>query len=248
MTLMAVALFAVGYMQVNLRNDIDRVDRAIAESSQKQQGRMDAMEQRASNLEQDSSDLRSQGSTASKAIQDTQKRLAQTRSSTDKKIADANDKAAKQVSELSDRQEARLGTMQGSLDEARSKLDTAVGDLGQQSGLIAHNRDELADLKRRGERDYIEFDLKKAKEYKRVADLSLKLNKADRGRQRYTLEVLVADKRLEKRDKTALEPLQLYMPGNRRMVEIVVWDVKQGSHYRIRQHSEELKQSPKEVV
>src|SRR3989304_5941776 len=99
-------------------------------------------------------------------------------------------------------------------------------DRGVQSGLIAKNRDELDELKRRGERDYFDFDVKKTKQFSRAGPVSVLLNKTDPKRQKYTVTLLANDKRIEKKDKTLLEPVQFYLQGTRHLVEIVVFPVE----------------------
>ena len=54
----------------------------------------------------------------------------------------------------------------------------------------------------------------------------MKLKNADAKRSRYTLEVLADDKRVEKKDRTINEPVQIYVSGNRQPYEIVVNQVK----------------------
>ncbi len=114
----------------------------------------------------------------------------------------------------------------GSLAETQAKLERAIGDLGVQSGLIAKNSSELDELKRRGERNYFEFDIKKSKEYVRVGTISVRLNKTDTKRQKYTVTLLANDKAIEKKDKTLLEPVQFYLQGTRHLLELVVYDVQ----------------------
>src|SRR3984893_15196423 len=65
------------------------------------------------------------------------------------------------------------------LETTKSKLERATGDMGVMSGLIARNHDDLEDLKRRGERNYYEFTLKKAKAPQRVGPIQLNVNKTD---------------------------------------------------------------------
>ena len=40
------------------------------------------------------------------------------------------------------------------LEATKGRLERASGDMGVMSGLIAHNRDDLEELKRRGDRNY----------------------------------------------------------------------------------------------
>ena len=56
--------------------------------------------------------------------------------------------------------------------------------------------------------------------------MMLTLKKADPKKNRYTVEVMADDKRLEKRDRTINEPVQIYVAGNRQPNEIVVNEVK----------------------
>ena len=113
------------------------------------------------------------------------------------------------------------------LEATKSKLDRATGDMGVMSGLIARNHDDLEELKRKGDRNYYEFTLQKAKSAQRVGPVQLKLDKADQKKSRYTMTVLADDKSIEKKDKTAGEPVQFYVKGSARSApyEIVVFDV-----------------------
>jgi predicted nucleic acid-binding Zn-ribbon protein len=113
------------------------------------------------------------------------------------------------------------------LEATKGKLERATGDMGVMSGLIAHNRDDLEELKRRGDRNYYEFKVTKSKTPQRVGPVQLTLNKVDQKKAKYTMTVFVDDRSIEKRDKTAGEPVQFYLKGATRMApyEIVVFDV-----------------------
>ena len=113
------------------------------------------------------------------------------------------------------------------LETTKSKLERATGDMGVMSGLIAHNRDDLEELKRRGDRNYYEFKVTKSKAPQRVGPVQVTLNKTDQKKGKYTMTVFVDDRSIEKKDKTAGEPVQFYLKGNARLApyEIVVFDV-----------------------
>lgn len=125
----------------------------------------------------------------------------------------------------------KLGTdvtgVKNDLEDTKSKLERATGDMGVMSGLIARNHDDLEELKRRGDRNYYEFTLQKAKTPQRVGPVQMSLNKTDQKKSRYTMTVLADDKAIEKKDKTAGEPVQFYVKGTARYApyEIVVFDV-----------------------
>jgi len=113
------------------------------------------------------------------------------------------------------------------LETTKGKLERTQGDMGVMSGLIAHNRDDLEELKRRGDRNYYEFTLNKGKTPHRVGPVQVTLSKADQKKSRYTMTVFVDDRSIEKKDKTVGEPVQFYVKGSSRMApyEIVVFDV-----------------------
>ncbi len=128
---------------------------------------------------------------------------------------------------------SEVGTVKTEVASTRSELEKTIaelksvrGDLGVQSGLIATNAKELAALKALGERNYFEFNLAKTKTPQRVGDVAIQLKKADPKRNRYTIEVIADDKRVEKKDKTANEPVQFYVSGGALPYEIVVNEVR----------------------
>jgi len=113
------------------------------------------------------------------------------------------------------------------LEATKGKLERSLGDMNVMSGLIAHNRDDLEDLRRRGDRNYYEFTLQKSKNAQRVGPVQMSLNKTDPKKAKYTLTVVADDRTIEKKDKTSGEPVQFYVKGSSRMApyEIVVFDV-----------------------
>jgi len=115
----------------------------------------------------------------------------------------------------------------GDLEATKGKLDRSLGDMNVMSGLIAHNRDDLEELRRRGDRNYYEFTLTKSKNAQRVGPVQMVLNKTDPKKATYTITVVADDKTIPKRDKTSGEPVQFYVKGSARLApyEIVVFDV-----------------------
>ena len=117
--------------------------------------------------------------------------------------------------------------VKNALEVTKSKLECAIGDLGVMSGLIARNHDDLEELKRKGDRNYYEFTLQKSKTPQRIGPVQISLNKTDQKKSGYTVTVLADEKAIEKKDKTAGEPVQFYVKGTQRYspYEIVVFDV-----------------------
>lgn len=141
-----------------------------------------------------------------------------------------------QLKEVTTKTGSELGSLSGKVatvselsEKNRDDLEATIrdlksvkGDLGVQSGLIATNAGELNALRQLGERDYFEFDLRKEKASKRYGNVSIRLRKADEKRNKYNIEIWVDDKKMEKKDKNLLEPVQFYSYGTRIPSEIVV--------------------------
>ena len=112
------------------------------------------------------------------------------------------------------------------LQNTISELKRVRGDLGETSGLVATNGRELQALKALGERNYFEFNLGKTKEPRKVGDITLLLKRTDPKRNKFTVEIVADDKKVEKKDRNVNEPLQFYVAKARQPYELVVNEVK----------------------
>jgi DNA repair exonuclease SbcCD ATPase subunit len=133
----------------------------------------------------------------------------------------ANAKIADVSTDLSGVKSQALAT-DAELKKTINNLNSVKGDLGVQSGLIATNGNELAALRRLGERNYVEFKLGKTKAPQRVGDITLMLRKTDPKKNKYTVDVMADDKLTEKKDKNVNEPVQFYTAKARQPYELVV--------------------------
>lgn len=189
-------------------------------------------------------DLKGQMEVTSQKIGMTQTELADARSRAEairKQQAASDAKLSQQIAENQKASEEKIGAVasdvtgakkdiestRSDLEATKSKLERATGDMGVMSGLIARNHDDLEELKRRGDRNYYEFTIQKSKTPQRVGPIQIRLNKTDQKKSKYTMTVLADDKSIEKKDKTAGEPVQFYVKGSSRLApyEIVVFDV-----------------------
>ncbi|GIU77837.1 MAG: hypothetical protein KatS3mg005_1075 [Bryobacteraceae bacterium] len=118
-----------------------------------------------------------------------------------------------------------LSSTKSELEKTIAQLKSVAGDLGVQSGLIATNSKELAALKALGERNYFEFNLGKTKQPQRVGDVMIQLKRTDQKRNRFTIDIIADDKKVEKKDRTINEPIQFYTSKARQPYEIVVNEV-----------------------
>jgi hypothetical protein len=118
-----------------------------------------------------------------------------------------------------------VASTKADLESTKQKLQSTIGDLGVQSGLIAHTRDDLEVLKHKGDRNYYEFTLLKGAKPQPVATVSLQLKKTDAKRGRFTLNVTSDDRTIEKKDRNIAEPIQFYSGRDHMLFELVVWTV-----------------------
>lgn len=113
------------------------------------------------------------------------------------------------------------------LESTKVKLDRAIGDLTGQSGLIAHTREDLEELRHRGDRNYYEFTLyKNVRRPIPVSTIGLQLKKADPKKNKFTLIVSADDHTIEKKDRGVAEPLQFYTGRDRLLYEVVIFTVE----------------------
>jgi hypothetical protein len=105
---------------------------------------------------------------------------------------------------------SQASATEAELQKTISDLKSVKGDLGVQSGLVATNANELAALKLRGERNYIDVKLGKTKAPQRFGDITLLLKNTDPKKNKYTVQVMADDKLTEKKDKSINEPVQFY--------------------------------------
>ena len=121
---------------------------------------------------------------------------------------------------------ADVAATRSELERTVSDLKRMRGDMGEMSGLIATNFKELNALRELGDRVYWEFSLPKNGSVQRVGDTQLMLKKLDPKHNRYTVEVVVDDKHIEKKDKTINEPIQFYSGARlRQPFEVVVYEI-----------------------
>jgi chromosome segregation ATPase len=137
----------------------------------------------------------------------------------------ANEKVSDVMNHVSS-VDSQVSQARSDLDKTIADLKSVQGDMGVQSGLIATNAKELAALRELGERNYVEFDLRKTNQPQRVGTINVILRKADPKRNRYTVDVIADDKKVEKKDRSINEPVQFYLSRAHQPYEIVVNEVK----------------------
>jgi len=161
------------------------------------------------------------------------KELATKASATD--VAAAREEAATKVAEAQKAAESKIGSVSTEVKQVATNLESTNRDLAESkralvdvkntlADQIAHNSSELSDLKKKGERDYVEFDIKKGKKgvMSRVADIQVELTDTDAKKNKYGIVIQVDDNKLPKSDVTVNQPIQFLVGREKLRYEIVV--------------------------
>ncbi|QOY87493.1 hypothetical protein [Paludibaculum fermentans] len=104
-------------------------------------------------------------------------------------------------------------------EDLEGRLNATRDDLGN---TIARNHDEVVELQKRGQRNYYEFQITKAKTFQKVGPLSLSLRKANNKKNSFDLTMLVDDRQLQKRNINMYEPVMISLPDHIQPVELVI--------------------------
>src|SRR5713226_6299842 len=149
-------------------------------------------------------DLKSQVEITTQRMGLTQSEIAQAKSRAETIVKEqqaADQKLTAQLSQAQKENEEKIGAVatevggakkdieatKTDLEATKGKLERSLGDMNVMSGLIAHNRDDLEDLRRRGDRNYYEFTLQRSKNAQRVGPVQMSLSKVDQKKSKYTM-------------------------------------------------------------
>ena len=125
--------------------------------------------------------------------------------------------------------QSQLDAQGKAIDETRGDLALTQGDLvttrSELSGSIAHTHDELVLLQKKGERNYTEFDVVKARDFVHKGPFGLRLKKANVKHQYADLELIVDDRNLSQKHVNLFQPVMFYTPDSPQPVEVVINDI-----------------------
>jgi len=105
------------------------------------------------------------------------------------------------------------------LNSTKDELKMAKSEMGT---LIARNHDEIDQLRRLGERDYVEFTIAGKNKPQKVGNVTLELKGVNQKKNQINLAMVVEDKRFEKKNRSVNEPIFFYTTGTRLPEELVV--------------------------
>ena len=120
-------------------------------------------------------------------------------------------------------QERQIDTTREEASQARKELQANLNSTRDElGGSIAKTHEELATLKKRGERNYYEFQMDKSKQFHAAGPLSLSLRKVNVKQGYYDLVLVVDDRQLEKKRVNLYEPLMFTLADRPQPLELVV--------------------------
>jgi uncharacterized protein (DUF2141 family) len=181
--------------------------------------------------EKTNSDLQGDLKVVTDKLKITQGQLRKARQET----AKLNDEATQKISALDTSVHTELATKAGTDDvknvdtkvtAVSSDLNTTKEDLKMAKSeigtLIARNHDEIDQLRRLGERDYVEFSIAGRNKPQKVGNVTVELKGVNQKKNQVSFAMVVEDKRFEKKNRALNEPIFFYTSGTRLPEEIVI--------------------------
>jgi DNA repair exonuclease SbcCD ATPase subunit len=114
----------------------------------------------------------------------------------------------------------------GKVEGVRSDLTGTQNDLkmarSELGTLIARNHEDVDQLRRLGERDYIEFTISTKNKPQKVGSFVVELRGTNVAKKRYNVSLVVDDARIEKKNLPINEPIFFHQGNDRRPLELVV--------------------------
>jgi hypothetical protein len=114
----------------------------------------------------------------------------------------------------------------GKVDGVRTDLTGTQNDLkmarSELGTLIARNHEDVEQLRRLGERDYIEFTIDSKNKPQKVGAFVVELRGTNPTKKRYNVALVVDDSRIERKNLPVNEPIFFHQGSDRRPLELVV--------------------------
>jgi len=115
--------------------------------------------------------------------------------------------------------DTKVGGVQTDLNSTKEDLKMARSEMGT---LIARNHDEIDQLRRLGERDYVEFTIVGKNKPQKVGNVTVELKGVNEKHNQFSAAMTIEDKRFEKKNRAMNEPIFFYTSGTHIPEEMVV--------------------------
>jgi uncharacterized protein (DUF2141 family) len=233
--LVAIAGLGFGW---NASSKLDATQQAVASevktAQQSTQQDMSSLKDRIAQDEKANADLQGDLKVVTDKLKITQGQLKKARLQAEA-AAKQNDETTQKLSALDTSVHTELATKAGTddvknvdtkvtavstdLNSTKEELKMAKSEMGT---LIARNHDEIDQLRRLGERDYIEFTISGRNKPQKVGNVTVELKGVNQKKNQVNLAMTVEDKRFEKKNRALNEPIFFYISGTHIPEEIVV--------------------------
>jgi uncharacterized protein (DUF2141 family) len=230
--LVAIGGLAFGW---NASSKLDTTQQAVTaevkSAQQSEQQDMSSLKDRIAQDEKANADLQGDLKVVTDKLKITQGQLRKAR----KEAADLNDQTTQKLSALDTSVHTELATKAGTddvknvdtkvtavstdLDSTKEDLKMAKSEMGT---LIARNHDEIDQLRRLGERDYVEFTIDGRNKPQKVANVTVELKGVNEKKNQVNIAMVVDDKHFTKKNRALNEPIFFYTSGTRVPEEIVI--------------------------
>jgi hypothetical protein len=127
--------------------------------------------------------------------------------------------ATKATSEDVKSVDTKVVGVKSDLEATRDDLKMARSEMGT---LIARNHDEIDQLRRLGERDYVEFTISGKNKPQKVGNVTVELKGVNEKHNQYSVAMTVEDKRFEKKNRALNEPILFYTSRSHQAEEVVI--------------------------
>jgi chromosome segregation ATPase len=221
--------------RTSLTNDIQTMKTGYAKD-------MDSVEQRLVATEKSNTTLQDDLTTVTKRLRITQSDLkkardeaAQIREDSAQKLAAMDTDVQQKLAAKADTTDVQAVTgtvtvVRTDLDATRSDLDATKENLNMTKSelgtLIAKNHDEVDELRRLGERDYIEFTIEGKNKEAKVGNITVQLRGTNPGKNQFNVMLVVDDKRTENKSRNINQPIFFTTHGGKQPLEFVVNQVE----------------------
>jgi hypothetical protein len=233
--LVAIAGLGFGW---NASSKLDSTQQAVntevKSAQQSVQQDMSSLKDRLAQDEKANADLQGDLKVVTDKLKITQGQLKKARLQAEL-VAKQNDETTQKLSALDTSVHTELATKAGT-DEVKN-VDTKVTAVGadlnttkedlkmaksEMGTLIARNHDEIDQLRRLGERDYVEFNVDGKNKPVKVGNVTVELKGVNEKSNRFTVTMTVEDKKFEKKNRALNEPIFFYTSGARFPEEMVI--------------------------
>jgi hypothetical protein len=149
---------------------------------------------------------------------------AEIKTESEQKIAEMDGAVKTELATKASRDDIK--TVDGRVSGVRTDLETTQSDLkmarSELGTLIARNHEDVEQLRRLGEREYIEFTIDAKNKPQKVGAFVVELRGTNLNKKRYTVSLIVDDVHIDKKNMPVNEPVFFHQGSDRRPLELVV--------------------------